>query len=52
MLTDEIMKAGVPFMSQIEILTSMTGISVITAIAIIADVIEVSRFRNSKHFAS
>ena len=48
----EIKKAGSIFMPQIEILTSMTGISVITAIAIIADVVDVSRFRNSKHFAS
>ena len=51
-LVDEINKAGAPFMSQIEILTSMTGVSVITAIAIIADVVDISRFRNSKHFAS
>jgi transposase len=49
---EEIKKAGVPFMKEIEILTSMSGISVITAIAIIADVIAVSRFRNSKHFTS
>jgi transposase len=48
----EIKKAGEPFMRQIEILTSMSGISVITAIAVIADVIDASRFRNSKHFAS
>jgi len=51
-LNDEIKKAGAIFMSQIEILTSMTGISVITAIAVIADVSDISRFRNSKHFAS
>jgi transposase len=51
-LVVEIMKAGAQFMPQIEILTSMTGISVITAIAVIADVSDVSRFRNSKHFAS
>jgi transposase len=51
-LVVEIKKAGIPFMRQIEILTSMSGISVITAIAVIADVIEVSRFRNSKHFTS
>ena len=51
-LNDEIKKAGAIFMSQIEILTSMTGVSVITAIAVIADIIDVSRFRNSKHFAS
>ena len=51
-LVIEIKKAGSLFMPQIEILTSMTGISVITAIAVIADVSDVSRFRNSKHFAS
>jgi len=51
-LVVEIQKAGSLFISQIEILTSMTGVSVITAIAIISDVIDVSRFRNSKHFAS
>jgi transposase len=47
-----IKKAGAVFMPQIEILSSMSGISVITAIAVIADVIDASRFRNSKHFAS
>ena len=51
-LVDEIKKAGAVFISQVEVLTSMTGISVITAIAVIADIIDVSRFRNSKHFAS
>jgi transposase len=30
----------------------MSGISVITALAVIADVFDVTRFRNSKHFAS
>jgi transposase len=38
-----------PFMREIEILTSMTGVSLMSAIAIIADVIEVSRFKNTKH---
>jgi len=51
-LVNEIMKAGAQFLPQIDILTSMTGISVLTALAIIADVINASRFRNSKHFAS
>ena len=51
-LVVEIKKAGSLFMPQIEILTSMTGISVVTAIAVIADVIDAGRFRNSKHFAS
>jgi len=51
-LVNEILKAGAQFIPHIDILTSMTGISVITALAIIADVIDASRFRNSKHFAS
>ena len=51
-LVEEIKKAGSPFMRHIDILTSMSGISVITAIAIIADIIDVSRFKNSKHFTS
>jgi transposase len=51
-LVAEIKKAGMPFMAQIEILTSMSGVSVAASLAIIADVIAISRFRNSKHFAS
>jgi len=51
-LVNEILKAGAQFLPQIEILTSMTGISVISAIAVIADIFDISRFRNSKHFAS
>ena len=51
-LVVEIKKAGIKFIPTIKILTSMSGISVITAIAIIADVIDVSRFKNAKHFAS
>jgi len=52
LLVEEIKKAGSPFMRHIDILTSMSGISVITALAIIADIIDVSRFKNSKHFTS
>jgi len=51
-LVEEIKKAGSPFMRHVDILTSMSGISVITALAIIADIIDVSRFKNSKHFTS
>jgi transposase len=51
-LVTQIKIVGSRFMAQIEILTSMTGISVITAIAVIADIFDISRFRNSKHFAS
>jgi len=51
-LKDQILVKAEPFMAQIEILTSMKGISVFIAIAIIADIIDVSRFRNSKAFTS
>lgn len=43
---------GSKFYKQIDILTSMRGISVMTAIAIIADIATINRFPNSKHFAS
>ena len=51
-LKDRILLQAAPFMKQIEILTSMKGVSVFIAIAIIADIIDVSRFKNSKAFAS
>jgi transposase len=51
-LKRRVMIQASPFMKQIEILTSMKGISVFIAIAIIADIIDVSRFKNSKSFAS
>jgi transposase len=51
-LKNRVLVAGEPFMREIDILTSMKGISVFTAIAIIADIIDVSRFKNSKHFTS
>jgi transposase len=51
-LKDQVLLQAAPFMAQIEILTSMKGVSVFIAIAIIADIIEVSRFRNSKAFTS
>jgi transposase len=43
---------GKKYYKEIEILTSMKGISVLTAIAIMADVGEIKRFPNSKHFTS
>jgi transposase len=49
-LKDRVLLDAAPYMAQIEILTSMKGVSVF--IAIIADIIEVSRFKNSKAFAS
>jgi transposase len=51
-LKDKIMECAEPFMKEIQILTSMKGISVFIAIAIIADIIKVDRFRNSKAFTS
>jgi transposase len=51
-LKDRILLQAEPFMSQIDLLISMKGISVFIAIAIIADIIDVSRFRDSKAFTS
>lgn len=48
----EIQIAGSPYMKEINILTTMQGISVLSAIAIISDIISVDRFSNSKQFAS
>lgn len=41
-----------PLVEQIEILTSMRGISGFSAVAVIADVIDVHRFATSKKFAA
>jgi hypothetical protein len=49
-LKEQVLLQAAPFMAQIEILTSMKGVSVFIAIAIIADIIDVSRFRDSKAF--
>jgi transposase len=51
-LEDKIKEKAEPFMREIEILTSMKGISVFIAAAIIADIISVGRFKNSKPFTS
>jgi transposase len=51
-LKGQILEAAAPYMREIEILTSMKGVSVFIAVAIIADIIDVSRFKNSKAFAS
>ena len=40
------------YLKEIDILTSMKGISVFTAIALIADIATIERFPNSKHFSS
>ena len=49
---DMIEEQAAPYMKEIEILTSMKGISVFIATAIIADIIQVDRFKNSKAFTS
>lgn len=47
-----ILKAGSKFMSEIEILTSVPGISAFTAIAILADIADINRFDSPKKLAS
>lgn len=51
-LKEKILCEGSFYMKEINILTSMRGLSVFTAIAIISDIITVKRFSNSKKFAS
>jgi transposase len=51
-LKDKIKEQAEPYIEEIKILTSMKGIGVFTAIAIIADIIKVDRFKNSKAFTS
>jgi transposase len=51
-LKKQIMAQAEPFMKEIEILTSMKGVSVFIAIAVIADTMKIDRFKNSKAFTS
>lgn len=51
-LVEKILVTAHPFMNEIEILTSMKGISTFTAAAIMTDIESVSRFPNSKKFTS
>ena len=51
-LKDRVLGQAAPFMAQVRILTSMKGVSVFIAIAVIADIINVDRFKNSKAFTS
>lgn len=51
-IKDQLWKIGAEYYDQIDILTSMKGMSIITALAIIADIATVERFPNSKHFTS
>lgn len=51
-LKKKILTVGSEYINEIDILTSMKGISVFTAIALMADIATVERFPNSKHFTS
>jgi transposase len=51
-LKEQVLRAAQSYMAEIDILTSMKGVSVFIAIAISVDIIDVSRFKNSKHFTS
>ena len=46
-LKEYLMYLARPYLKQIEILTSMKGISIFTAIALIADISEINRFKSS-----
>jgi transposase len=51
-LEGQIKRSAAPLLREIDILTSMRGIRVFGAIAVIADVIDVHRFATSKKFAA
>ena len=51
-LEDEVMGRAELYKREIDILTSMKGVGIFIAIAIIADIITVDRFKNSKVFTS
>lgn len=51
-IEDAIKCFGQEYYKEINILTSMRGISILSAIAIIADIGTIKRFPNSKHFTS
>jgi len=51
-IEDHIKLAGAKYYHEIEILTSIKGISVLTALALIADIADIKRFPNAKHLCS
>lgn len=51
-IEQQIKLIGSDYQKEINILTSMKGISIIMALALIADIADISRFPNSKHMAS
>ncbi len=48
----QIMIAGKMFQKEIDLLVSIMGISIFMAIGIMADVVDINRFKNVKHFCS
>lgn len=50
--SDLVLEAAAPFIREIDVLTSMKGVSVFAAAAIMSDIVTVDRFPNSKHFTS
>ena len=51
-IEDRIYIIGSAYLKEIDILTSMKGISVFTSIALIENIATIDRFPNSKHLAS
>ncbi len=49
---EEIKLIGFQFYKEVEILTSAKGISVLSALAIMADICDMKRFPNKKHLCS
>ncbi len=51
-IKNTILREGAQYLKDITILTSMSGMGVLTALAFIADIAEISRFGNSRKLAS
>ena len=51
-IKDQVYLAGEKYKVQIDLLTSIKGISVFTALALISDIADIGRFKNEKHLAS
>jgi len=51
-ISNQIKIAGARYYREIEILTSIKGISIMTALALIADIADIKRFPNAKHLCS
>ena len=52
LIKDQIKLLGSKYYQQVDILTSIKGISVLTALALIADIGDIKRFPNAKHLCS